>query len=331
MHYMYLSHTELEKIAQKVFLTSDTDENQFDLEKQVRVCSVDIRVGDIFWVMKRQRRVIDLSFSATFEISPTRLWKKHRIEKNGYIDLKPGEMILGRTHEKIEMPKDLVGKINTRSSYARIGLSTGCNCDLINPGYKGFVPLELVNCTNNVIRIRPYLPLCQVFLMQVAGVIHDYGSERFESKYNDDDGGPSVWWRDSLVKKVARNITFAQVGEYSMEEIRKKFDFIDDEGLQRFDRLLDSNSTNSAEAFLEKFQKSEASKEKWYKIRRGISLWCFPAFFVTSMLQLGASFEKEVFSPTFSAYLMWGVATCSFIPFLIYRLRKERKYYANRS
>lgn len=327
---MYLSHIELEKIADTIFTTTGDHQNAFSPHDQISVCSVDVRVGNIFWVMKKQRRVIDLSFSATFEVSPTRLWKKQIIEINGYIDLKPGEMILGRTHEKIEMPKHLVGKINTRSSYARMGLSTACNCDLINPGYKGHVPLELINCTNNVIRIRPYLPLCQVFIMNVDGQVdQEYGSERFESKYNNDEGGPSVWWRDSLVKKVAKNISFSQVGEYSIEEIRKTFDNIDDEGLLRFDQLLSRTQHSSAQAFLDEFKTSEQSKEKFYKIRRGFFKWSAPAFLIASLVQLEKVLTSAAFSPSLPTVLIWGTFLLSVMPFLYYVLKKERKYYGD--
>lgn len=327
---MYLSHIELERIADTIFITAGDEQNAFSSKEQISVCSVNIRVGDIFWVMKKQRRVIDLSFSATFEVSPTRLWNKQHVLPNGYIDLKPGEIILARTHERIEMPKHLVGKINTRSSYARMGLSTACNCDLINPGYKGHVPLELVNSTNNIIRIRPFLPLCQVFLMRVDGeVVEDYASERFESKYNDDEGGPSVWWRDSLVKKVAKSINFAQVGEYSIKTLRETFNKIDDDGLQRFDRLLDSAHQSSAEAFIEQFKASEKRKEKFYKYRRGISKWGAPGSFFVSLVQFGQAFDSGEFCPSFAAYLVWAVFALSVIPFLYYALRAERKYYGD--
>jgi deoxycytidine triphosphate deaminase len=326
---MYLSHLELEKISEDVFVTPDGDSNPFDKEIQTRVCSVDIRVSDVFWVMKKQRRVIDLSFSATFEISPTRLWKKHNIANNGYIDVKPGEMILGRTHEVIKMPKNLVGKINTRSSYARLGLSTGCNCDLVNPGYVGHVPLELVNCTKNTIRIRPFLPLCQVFLINVDGEIHDdYASERYNSKYNNDDGGPSVWWRDSLVKKVAKNITFTEVGEYSLTEIRNKFDVIDDEGLQRFDKLLNDSNQCSSTSFLEKYQLSEQRKALLYKIRRSLSLWIAPAFTGLGIIQFRAAYDAEgKFTPDTIAIGIWSLVAITIPFFLYYVISKKRKYY----
>lgn len=333
---MYLSHVELEKMAETIFCTPEGDAHPFDLDTQTRVCSVDIRVSNVFWVMKKNRKVIDLSFSATFEISPTRLWEKRVIANNGFIDLKPGEMILGRTHELIKMPSDKVGKINTRSSYARIGLSTGCNCDLVNPGYIGHVPLELVNCTKNTIRIRAYLPLCQVFLMKLDGQVDaDYASEKYQSKYNNDEGGPSVWWRDSLVKKVQKNITFSQVGEFSVDALRDKFEKIDDEGLQRFDQLLDKKSHNDSESFISEFTASESSKEWWYKARRNTSIWAFPALSIISVTHFGNSFHENtttkefLFSPSITAFILWSLLVLSIPPFIWYVARKERKYYGD--
>lgn len=336
---MYLSHKELEAISSNIFTTVDEDPSPFSPDDQIRVCSVDIRVSNGFWIMKKQRalfrkkrRVIDLSFTATFELSPTRLWERKTIQPNGYIDLKPGEMVLGRTHELIKMPKDIVGKINTRSSYARMGLSTACNCDLINPGYQGHVPLELVNNTNNVIRIRPFLPLCQVFLMKVDGEITDsYSSDKFASKYNFDEGGPSVWWRDSLVKKVQNNITFSQVGEFSVEKLRDKFEKIDDDGLQRFDKLLNKKQHSDAETFINDFTDSESTKQKFYKMRRSTSRWAFPALVVVSIVHLLNAIDTSKgisFTPNVTAYGLWTLALISFFPFIYYVFSKERKFYA---
>ncbi len=45
--------------------------------------------------------------------------------------------------EKITIPKELVGKINTRNSYAILGMSTALNWNLVNPGYTGHIPLEI--------------------------------------------------------------------------------------------------------------------------------------------------------------------------------------------
>ncbi|MBD3653870.1 dCTP deaminase [Kangiella sp.] len=325
---MYLSNIELKKVVEKVISDVENTEHKFEPDSQIKVCSIDIRVSNIFWVMTKQARAIDLSSRYIFEISPTRLWKRRVIEDSGYIKLKPGEMILGRTHEKISMPDKYVGKINTRSSYARLGLSTACNCDLINPGYSGHVPLELINSTPNVMYIRPYLPLCQVFIMPVYGEIDDsYNSEKYESKYIDDEGEPSVWWRDALVKKLSLNVFKNQLESKAINSLRKKFKEIDDNGLFRLEKFMDEQTFSDSTDLIEKFSRSEKNKYNWYKTRRNLSLWLCPALFVATLIQIQNKLLPEDASPDIITWSMLSSFIISVPFFLFYVFRKKVKYY----
>ncbi len=62
------------------------------------------------------------------------------------------------------------------------------------------MPLQLYNAGEYPIVITPYLPLCQLMLIPLSGLPErSYGEPELESKYINDDGGPSLWWRDRLV------------------------------------------------------------------------------------------------------------------------------------
>lgn len=257
--YMYLGREHLLALADK--LVPEVGNAEYPFERgQVRVCSIDIRVSNVFWVMKRKtRRPIDLGGQdLIFEISPRRHWERRVLSPSGYLDLKPGEMLLGRTHEKISMPKNLVGKINTRSSFARLGISTACNCDLINPGYVGHVPLEITNSTSSTIRVRPYLSLCQIFVLPIDGKeLASYADVEFLSKYMDDDGGPSLWWRDELAQKVSRKIS--SISGEELKKLQDVFEGVDDDGLFRLELLLEKNSYGDAQSLLAAFSRRERS------------------------------------------------------------------------
>lgn len=318
---MYLSHSELRELAPALISECSHPDHPFDLDAQTSVCSIDLRVGNVFWVLRRKKAPIDLGARTIFEVSPRRSWKKLVLEDNSHLDLHPGDMVLGRTYEYITMPEQYVGKINTRSSFARLGLSTACNCDLVNPGYDGHVPLELTNCTQGVLRIRPYLPLCQLFVMQVQGKPSSYSNAAFRSKYTKDDGGPSVWWRDLLVNKVSARCMVTQLSDRALEELRERFESIDDQGLYRLEKFIEDNKFSNTAELLSQWGKEEGRRARFYKIRRGISLWLFPSLVFLSLLQL----QRE--EPDVISLVVWTLAALSLPFFLYYALRTQTQHY----
>src|SRR5205085_4347843 len=119
------------------------------------------------------------------------------------IVLKPSEMLLGRTYEIFTIPKDHAGKLEGRSSFARLGLAVHCSADFINPGYRGHMPLQLINFSRSSIRVFPLIPICQLILVRLSSTpTRVYGDRELSSKYMDDDGGPSYWWRDKRIKSL---------------------------------------------------------------------------------------------------------------------------------
>lgn len=325
---MYLNRGKLAELSDDLIPETSNTEHPFEPDKQIRVCSIDIRVDSVFWITKGWRAPIDLGSNKIFEISPRRLWKKVVIDENLSIELKPGEMILGRTYEKICMPIEYVGKINTRSSYARLGLSTACNCDLINPGYEGHVPLELTNTTPNTFLIRPYLPLCQIFVMPLTGGADDsYNEPRYKSKYMDDEGGPSVWWRDDLVKKISSKTFPNQLTNTVVEDLRRRFESIDDDGLLRLEQLIEDRSFTNADELLQVFGTQERRRQRSYSIRVALTRLFSVGLFGTSILQLQKITDPNQ-APDIVSYVIWTLLVIS-LPFALYDfIRGKKRFYS---
>ncbi len=57
----------------------------------------------------------------------------------------PGEFILGSTYEYIEVPEFLLGKLEGRSSLARLGVLVHATAGKVDPGFKGRLIFELSN------------------------------------------------------------------------------------------------------------------------------------------------------------------------------------------
>ena len=78
----------------------------------------------------------------------------------------PGEFCLGRTLEWVELPDDIVARIEGKSSLGRLGLIVHATAGFCDPGWKGTLTLELNNLTRVPIKLYPGLA-------DRAAVVHD--------------------------------------------------------------------------------------------------------------------------------------------------------------
>ena len=86
----------------------------------------------------------------------------------GYL-LKPGELVLGITRERITLPDDLCGWLNSRSRFARIGLMSHIAAPFLAPGISNKQILEIYNAGRNKIWLRAGMRICHVVLQQCKG------------------------------------------------------------------------------------------------------------------------------------------------------------------
>ena len=95
------------------------------------------------------------------------------IEVNG--ELEHGRFCLASAIEEFDMPADLVGVVHDKSTWARQGLSVFNT--VIEPGWKGFLTLELVFHGNKEVVIPAGAGIAQVIFTSLA---HDAS---YEGKY----------------------------------------------------------------------------------------------------------------------------------------------------
>ena len=95
------------------------------------------------------------------------------IEVNG--QLEHGRFTLASAIEEFDMPADLVGVVHDKSTWARQGLSVFNT--VIEPGWKGFLTLELVFHGNKEVVIPAGAGIAQVIFTSLA---HDAS---YEGKY----------------------------------------------------------------------------------------------------------------------------------------------------
>src|SRR3954447_7011154 len=164
-------------------------------ETMVQPASVDLRLGRSFRVFHNHRvGAIDLAAPAS------NITEHVEIAQDESFVIHPGEFVLGRTAEYVELPDDLVARIEGKSSLGRLGLIVHATAGFVDPGFQGTLTLEITNLTRVPIILWAGKPIAQLSFMALDQPAErpyghpDLGShyqsqvEATESRY---EGGPA--------------------------------------------------------------------------------------------------------------------------------------------
>src|SRR3954451_18455874 len=159
------------------------DEGRIKIEPwdpaMVQPASVDLRLGRTFRVFHNFRvPAIDLADP------PSNLTEMVELGDDESFVIHPGEFVLGRTEEVVEMPDDLVSRIEGKSSLGRLGLIMHATAGFVDPGFKGSLTLEITNLTRVPIKLYVGLAIAQLSFMALdAPAQKPYGSAELGSHY----------------------------------------------------------------------------------------------------------------------------------------------------
>ena len=145
----------------------------------VQPASVDLRLGSPLLVEDTARlALIDPRQQSDMQ------WRTVELDENVPYGLKPGEFALGITAENIELPDDIVGRLDGKSSLGRLGLVVHSTAGFVDPGWKGRLTLELSNLSSIPINLYLGMKSSQIsFVWLSSPAERPYGSEGLNSKY----------------------------------------------------------------------------------------------------------------------------------------------------
>ena len=107
-------------------------------------------------------------------------------EKSGYV-LKPGQFILANVVEITGVDSRHVGRLEGKSSLARMGLIIHATAGFLDPGNKLRLTLEIANLSPLPIRIYAGMKIAQLAFEQLdQHCERPYGSSGLNSKYKGD-------------------------------------------------------------------------------------------------------------------------------------------------
>jgi dCTP deaminase len=146
----------------------------------VQPASIDLKLGSSFRVFHNHRATaIDLA------APPTNLTEHVAVEEGQSFVIHPGEFVLGSTVEWVELPDDIVARIEGKSSLGRLGLIVHATAGFVDPGFAGTLTLEITNLTRVPIVLWPGQPIAQLSFMALdAPAQRPYGHPDLGSHYH---------------------------------------------------------------------------------------------------------------------------------------------------
>jgi len=162
--------------------------------KAISGISVDLRLANHFRVFSNNSLpFLDLSGEReqlNKDIDQV-MGKEILIEEGDAFFIHPGELVLGSTLESVEIPDDLVGWLDGRSSLARLGLMVHVTAGRIDPGWKGQVVLEFYNLGKMPLALKPEMIICALSFETLSSPAKRPYLSRENAKYKNQQGAIS--------------------------------------------------------------------------------------------------------------------------------------------
>lgn len=151
-----------------------------DLERQLGSVSVDFRLGTTFMVFEHSR------FSFIDPRHPQSIGDAMRtieVPADEPFIMQPGDFALASTMESLELPDDLLGRLEGRSSIARLGITVHSTAAVFEPGWIGTATMELSNLGRMAVALYPGMRICAFSFETVSSPVMTPYRDKRDNKY----------------------------------------------------------------------------------------------------------------------------------------------------
>lgn len=131
--------------------------------------SLDFRLGDKYTFVKTPKNIKTCGYVyGAIDPLDHNTFYSETIELDDYW-LKPQESILVSMYERLRLPPNISGRVLGKSSLARLGLDNSSGAAWLDPGFEGYVTLELTNHSQFALKLSQGMRVGQIIFYK-----HDY-------------------------------------------------------------------------------------------------------------------------------------------------------------
>jgi len=170
---------------------------------QVGAAKIDLRLDNIFYLIGRFKKPYYDPVEHARDLKPEVYAEKRVVHYGKPFILHPSDYALAPLFEFMKLPKNVMGRLDGRSSLGRLGIVVHSTAGTVDPGYKGHLTLELMNGGMLPVALYPLMRVATLVLTTLSseamnpykgkyGRIADFGN--IESKFH----------RDSELRRLER-------------------------------------------------------------------------------------------------------------------------------
>jgi dCTP deaminase len=151
-----------------------------DLDKQLGSVSIDFRLGQTFMVFEHSKH------SFIDPRSPQSIGEAMRtivVAEDEPFIMQPGDFALASTIETLELDDDLLGRLEGRSSIARLGITVHSTAAVFEPGWIGTATMELSNLGRMAVALYPGMRICAFSFETVSSKVNTPYRKKIGNKY----------------------------------------------------------------------------------------------------------------------------------------------------
>lgn len=165
-------------------VSTSEPERTYELGEQITGVTVDLTLGGTFKPLRRATETVAW-------IDPTKPEDcaqayEPTIETDKYV-LAPGDLVLCITDEHICISKRLTGRLDGKSSLARLGVLVHLTASRIDPGWDGQVVLEILNVGPQHILLTKGMAIGAMSFDEIEGPVRVGYSENSQANYQNQD------------------------------------------------------------------------------------------------------------------------------------------------
>ncbi len=156
-------------------------------DSQIGAMSVDLQLGNLFSVFAPGKAAfVDLAPPEGQPVTALdEMMESIEVPDGAPFYLHPGEFVLGITLQRVVLPPDIAGRLDGRSSLARLGLMVHATAHTIDPGWNGRITLEFFNCGRLPLALRPGMRVCALSFETLMSPTSKPYAARATNKYRD--------------------------------------------------------------------------------------------------------------------------------------------------
>jgi len=154
-------------------------------EEALSACAIDLRLHNEFEVFEHTQIPF---FDVRNMINAAQATENITVKADKPFILQPGKFALASTMEWVELPDDIAGRLEGRSSIGRLGIIVHSTAALIHPGMKGRIVLELSNLAQIPVALYPGMRVCALSFETLSSPAEIPYSKQKTAKYFNQQG-----------------------------------------------------------------------------------------------------------------------------------------------